>query len=63
MAQWTTKKLPRGFAWWFARVFSLAYSEPEDGKFVFTYLVLMENQSGEVAQLLYRHWRIHDSEG
>ena len=23
----------------------------------------MENQSGEVAQLLYRHWRIHDSGG
>ena len=43
--------------------FSLPYSEPEDGKFVFTYLVLMENQSGEVAQLLYRNWRIHDSEG
>jgi len=43
--------------------FSLPYSEPEDGKFVFTYLVLMENQSGEVAQLLYRHWHIHDSEG
>ena len=43
--------------------FSPSYSEPEDGKFVFTYLVQMENQSGEVAQLLYRHWRIHDSEG
>ncbi len=43
--------------------FSPSYSEPEDGKFVFTYLVQMENQSGEVAQLLYRHWRIHDSGG
>ena len=41
--------------------FSLSHSEP--GRFVFTYLVQMENQSGEVAQLLFRHWRIHDSEG
>ena len=43
--------------------FSLPYSEPGDGKFVFTYLVQMENQSEEVAQLLFRHWRIHHGEG
>ncbi len=43
--------------------FSLPYSEPEDGRFVFTYLVKMENQSDEVAQLLFRHWHIHDSQG
>ena len=43
--------------------FSLSYSEPADGKFVFTYLVQMENQSAEAAQLLFRHWHIHDSEG
>ena len=43
--------------------FSLPSSEPEDGKFVFTYLVQMENQSEEVAQLLFRHWRIHHGEG
>ena len=43
--------------------FSLPHSEPEDGRFVFTYLVEMENQSEEVAQLLFRHWRIHDSQG
>ena len=41
--------------------FSRPHSEP--GRFVFTYLVQMENQSGEAAQLLFRHWRIHDSEG
>ena len=41
--------------------FSPPHSEP--GRFVFTYLVQMENQSGEAAQLLFRHWRIHDSEG
>ena len=43
--------------------FSLPHSEPADGKFVFTYLVQMENQSAEAAQLLFRHWYIHDSEG
>jgi len=43
--------------------FSLPFSEPEAGRFVFTYLVELENQSEEVAQLLFRHWRIHDSQG
>ena len=43
--------------------FSLPHSEPADGRFHFTYLVRMENHSGETAQLLFRHWLIHDSEG
>ena len=43
--------------------FSLTHSEPAAGKFVFTYLVQMENQSAEAVQLLFRHWHIHDSEG
>ena len=43
--------------------FSLPFSEPEAGRFVFTYLVELENQSEEVAKLLFRHWRIHDSQG
>lgn len=43
--------------------FSLPFSEPEDGRFVFMYLVEMENQGEEVAKLLFRHWRIHDSHG
>ncbi len=43
--------------------FSLFHSEPADGKFFFTYLVEMENQGAEAAQLLFRHWHIHDSEG
>ena len=43
--------------------FSLLRSLPKHGKFVFTYLVQMENQSAEAAQLLFRHWHIHDSEG
>ena len=43
--------------------FSFPHSEPEDERFVFTYLVEVENQSEEVAQLLFRHWHIHDSQG
>lgn len=43
--------------------FSLPYSDPEDRKFVFTYRVEVENRSQEVAQLLFRHWHIHDSQG
>jgi ApaG protein len=43
--------------------FSLPHSEPADGRFVFSYVVQMENQSAEAAQLLFRHWHIHDSEG
>jgi ApaG protein len=43
--------------------FSLADSAPEAGRFVFTYHVEMENTGEEHAQLLFRHWRIHDSGG
>lgn len=43
--------------------FSFAYSEPEYGKFVFIYWVQMENHGEEEAQLIFRHWLIHDSEG
>lgn len=43
--------------------FSLADSSPEEGRFVFTYHVEMENLSQESAKLLFRHWRIHDSGG
>ena len=43
--------------------FSFPYSEPEDGRFVFTYRIEVENQSEEVAQLLFRHWYLHDSQG
>lgn len=43
--------------------FSLPHSDPEVGRFVFTYRVKVENRSEEVAQLLFRHWRIHDSQG
>lgn len=43
--------------------FSLSQSEPDDGRFVFTYLVEMENQGDEAVQLLFRHWHIHDGRG
>ena len=43
--------------------FSLSHSDPDDGKFVFSYLIEMENQGEESARLLFRHWHIHDSKG
>ena len=43
--------------------FSLADSSLEEGRFVFTYHVELENKGEEPAQLLFRHWRIHDSIG
>ena len=43
--------------------FSLSHSELDEGRFVFTYLVEMENQGNEAATLLFRHWRIHDAVG
>lgn len=43
--------------------FSLADSDPSDGTFVFSYHVSMANEGDKPAQLLFRHWRIHDSVG
>lgn len=43
--------------------FSLADSSLDQGRFVFTYHVEMENRGEEDAQLLFRHWKIHDSGG
>lgn len=43
--------------------FSLAQSEPDEGRFVFSYQVELENQGPEAGQLLYRYWFIHDSVG
>ena len=40
--------------------FSLADSDPSDGTFVFSYQVNMANEGKAAAQLLFRHWRIHD---
>lgn len=43
--------------------FSLAQSAPEEGRFVFSYQIHLENQGTETGQLLYRHWQIHDAAG
>ncbi|MFH1763479.1 MAG: Co2+/Mg2+ efflux protein ApaG [Gemmatimonadota bacterium] len=43
--------------------FSLADSSLDEGRFVFTYHVEMENQGEEPARLLFRQWKIHDSGG
>ena len=43
--------------------FSLAQSDPGEGEFVFSYHVRMENLGEQAAQLLFRHWHIHDSSG
>jgi len=43
--------------------FSLADSSLDEGRFVFTYHVEMENRGEEAARLLFRHWKIHDAGG
>lgn len=43
--------------------FSLADSDPSDGTFVFSYTISMANEGESTAQLLWRHWRIHDAVG
>ena len=43
--------------------FSLADSDPADGTFVFSYTISLANEGAVSAQLLFRHWHIHDSVG
>ena len=43
--------------------FSLAESSPAEGTFVFTYHVEVANEGAVAAQLLFRHWLIHDATG
>lgn len=43
--------------------FSLADSDPAEGTFVFSYTIDMANESDSPAQLLFRHWLIHDAAG
>ena len=42
-------------------LFQPAYSNPEEGKFVFSYTILIENLGSETVQLLRRHWIISDA--
>ena len=41
--------------------FSLAQSDPAEGTFVFSYEIGLANEGLQPAQLLFRHWRIHDA--
>lgn len=43
--------------------FSLADSDPAVGTFVFSYRIRMANEGDSSAQLLFRHWLIHDAVG
>lgn len=43
--------------------FSQAESNLGQGMFVFFYQVLLSNAGSQPAQLLFRHWRIHDAMG
>jgi ApaG protein len=43
--------------------FSMAESDLAEGTFVFSYNVQLSNEGTEPAQLLFRHWNIHDSLG
>ena len=43
--------------------FSLADSDPLDGTYVFSYEIEMANEGDVGAQLLFRHWTIHDAAG
>jgi len=38
-------------------------SSPDEGHFVWAYHVRIENEGGDVVQLLNRHWRITDAHG
>lgn len=43
--------------------FSLARSEPDERRYVFSYRIDLENLGAESGQLLFRHWLIHDAVG
>lgn len=40
-----------------------AQSNPNEGRFVFTYTVTIQNEGTLPAQLLHRYWKITDGEG
>jgi ApaG protein len=55
------EKATEGIRVWVRPRFSLAQSDPAEGTFVFSYQVGLANEGGQPAQLLFRHWRIHDA--
>jgi ApaG protein len=55
------EKATEGIRVWVRPRFSLAQSDPAEGTFVFSYQIALANEGGQPAQLLFRHWHIHDS--
>jgi ApaG protein len=55
------EKATEGIRVWVRPRYSLAESDPSEGNFVFSYQVGLANEGAQTAQLLFRHWRIHDS--
>jgi ApaG protein len=55
------EKATEGIRVWVRPRYSLAESDPSEGNFVFSYQVGMANEGAQTAQLLFRHWLIHDS--
>jgi ApaG protein len=55
------EKSTEGIRVWVQPRFSLADSDPSEGTFVFSYEVGLANEGDEAAQLLFRHWLIHDA--
>lgn len=55
------EKATEGIRVWVRPRYSLAQSDPEEGTFVFSYQVGLANEGRQPAQLLFRHWRIHDA--
>lgn len=44
-------------------VYAEEHSDPMEPRFVFVYFIRIENQGDRTAQLLWRHWFIHDVVG
>ncbi len=55
------EKATEGIRVWVRPRYSLAESDPTEGTFVFSYQVGLANEGAQPAQLLFRHWLIHDS--
>jgi ApaG protein len=43
--------------------YAAEHSDPEEPRHLFVYHIRIENVSDRTAQLLWRHWYIHDEEG
>jgi ApaG protein len=55
------EKATEGIRVWVRPRFSLAQSDPAEGTFVFSYQIGLANEGRQPAQLLFRHWHIHDA--